>query len=91
MRDELNKIIEFLKDAPKPILIHCRAGADRTGLVSAIYRTLFMGQDLQSAEKSMLSIRWGHLSFGKTKAMNDYFLKIFPNKINDLKSHFGLE
>ena len=30
-------LVEVLRDAPKPLLIHCRAGSDRTGLACAIY------------------------------------------------------
>lgn len=33
--EELLRIIEI---APKPLLIHCKHGADRTGLIVAIYR-----------------------------------------------------
>lgn len=37
---QLNKLVNILQTAPKPILIHCRAGADRTGLASAIVLVL---------------------------------------------------
>ena len=33
---KLRKLVNILRTAPKPILIHCKAGADRTGLASAI-------------------------------------------------------
>lgn len=36
-KSELIGILDDFKNAPKPILIHCRSGADRTGLVSALY------------------------------------------------------
>lgn len=35
---ELDRILETMRQAPKPILIHCYAGADRTGLISALWR-----------------------------------------------------
>lgn len=84
--ENLFKIVQFLKDAPKPLLMHCRAGADRTGLVSAIYRHLFMDSSLVEAKKDMLSLRWGHLSFGPTAAMDKYFLEVFPTKIEALQN-----
>ena len=31
------EIIRLLKAAPKPILIHCEGGADRSGLIAGIY------------------------------------------------------
>ncbi len=33
---QLNSVLTILKNAPRPILIHCRQGADRTGLMSAM-------------------------------------------------------
>lgn len=35
---ELDRILESMRRAPKPILIHCYAGADRTGLIAALWR-----------------------------------------------------
>lgn len=34
---QLDEILHIIRDAPKPILVHCQAGADRTGVVSAVY------------------------------------------------------
>ena len=31
------RITALLRSAPKPVLIHCQSGADRSGLVAAIY------------------------------------------------------
>ena len=33
--------MRVIRDAPKPILIHCRHGADRTGLIVAMYRMVY--------------------------------------------------
>lgn len=88
--ENLFKIIAFLKEAPKPVLIHCRAGADRTGLVSAIYRNLFMNQDLAKAKSEMLTLKWGHLSFGGTKAMDNYLLNEYPTKVEALRKEFNI-
>ena len=35
--DRFDEILKILRDAAKPILVHCKNGADRSGLVSAIY------------------------------------------------------
>jgi len=32
-----------VKAAPKPVYVHCRAGVDRTGILSAAYRVLIDG------------------------------------------------
>ncbi len=54
------QLIQIMRDAPKPILIHCKSGADRTGLASAIYVNRVAGMDEDTAEQQ-LSIRYGHL------------------------------
>ena len=58
---ETEHLIAILRDAPKPILIHCQGGADRSGLVSAIYLHAVHGADVETAEKQ-ISIRYGHIS-----------------------------
>lgn len=58
--EQMNEIIKLIDQAPKPILIHCESGADRTGLVSALYR-LSHGQPLAVAEQE-LSPRYGHFT-----------------------------
>ncbi|MBI4647897.1 MAG: tyrosine-protein phosphatase, partial [Bacteroidia bacterium] len=35
---EIAVALKILTEAPKPILIHCKYGSDRTGLVCAMYR-----------------------------------------------------
>lgn len=39
------QLMALLRQAPKPILIHCKAGADRSGLVSALYLATIKGLD----------------------------------------------
>lgn len=41
--DMLKAVIETLRTAEYPMLIHCEGGADRTGVVSAIYRMAVLG------------------------------------------------
>jgi protein tyrosine/serine phosphatase len=53
-------IIDTLKTATYPILIHCQGGADRSGAVSAIYLMLIAGEEKSVALKQ-LSIRYLHL------------------------------
>ena len=47
---ESEELIALMKDAPKPLLIHCKAGADRTGLASVIYLQQVAGVDEETAE-----------------------------------------
>ncbi|OLP58219.1 hypothetical protein BJF93_06235 [Xaviernesmea oryzae] len=59
--ERLEKLIALLKDAPKPLLIHCAWGADRTGLAAALY---LAGIDRapEAEAESQLSLVFGHIS-----------------------------
>jgi len=50
-----------MRDAPKPLLIHCKAGADRTGLASALYLGALEHQTRETAGWQ-LSILYGHIA-----------------------------
>lgn len=58
--EESEKLVALLRDAPKRILIHCKSGADRTGLASAIYLHQIAKVDDGVAEWQ-LSLRFGHV------------------------------
>ncbi len=55
--------------AERPLLLHCRAGVDRTGLASAIV-TLHDTGDLAAAFDQLDLIPYGHVSIGPTAAMD---------------------
>lgn len=59
--DEAKRLIVLMASAEKPILIHCKAGADRTGLASALYLAAITKVGDDTAERQ-LSIRYGHFS-----------------------------
>jgi protein tyrosine phosphatase (PTP) superfamily phosphohydrolase (DUF442 family) len=58
--DQIDQILAALNRAPKPVLIHCRSGADRTGLISALYLYSLEGQSAKVAGRQ-LSIFYGHV------------------------------
>lgn len=60
-QDQARDILEILRTAPKPVLVHCAAGADRTGLVSALY-VAAIARLPEAVAESQLSIRYGHLA-----------------------------
>jgi protein tyrosine/serine phosphatase len=57
---QMDEIIRTLREAPKPVLIHCKAGSDRTGLVSALYCFTLKGETPAQADRE-LSVRYGHV------------------------------
>jgi len=59
---EIEAILAAVRQAPKPILIHCNGGADRTALISAIY--LYEIEGRTSAESSRaLNPFYGHIPY----------------------------
>lgn len=71
--EETRTLVALLRDAPKPILIHCKSGADRTGLASAIYLHQIANASEDTAE-GQLSLRFGHVGIpylSSTYAMDE--------------------
>lgn len=59
---EMETILKAIDRAPKPVLVHCKNGADRSGLVSALY---LYGLERQSADEAdkQLTIFCGHFPY----------------------------
>ena len=72
--EDLNAILGILRDAPKPILIHCKFGSDRSGLIAALYQYT-MGHKTAEEASGQLSILYGHFPFlwNSTAAMDRTF------------------
>jgi protein tyrosine/serine phosphatase len=75
--EEIQKIMEIFISAPRPILIHCKSGADRAGLVAAMWKVVVDKEPKSIAEKQ-LSIMFGHLPVGSAIAMDLFFQKWTP-------------
>jgi undecaprenyl-diphosphatase len=54
------EVLDYAKSTNKKILIHCKAGADRTGLISAISQIYLYNFPVDKALHSSLSWRYGH-------------------------------
>lgn len=59
--EEIEAYVRIVQNAPKPILVHCKADADRAGLASALYLALVRGTNLDTASWQ-LSFRYGHVA-----------------------------
>jgi protein tyrosine/serine phosphatase len=68
------RISALLRSAPKPVLIHCQSGADRTGLVAALYEYVIAARPPAEAA-AQLSLRFGHVPYlwSRTGAMDRSF------------------
>ena len=71
---QISEVLGILRDAPKPLLVHCKSGADRTGLVSALYRLAEERENAHQADRE-LSLVYGHFPYltSRSKAMDDSF------------------
>ncbi len=54
-------LVALMKKAEKPLLIHCQAGADRSGLAAALYLAAVKKENASEAA-GQLSFRYGHFS-----------------------------
>ena len=76
---KLLEIIGIMEEIPKPFVLHCKSGADRAGLVSAMY--LIAIKKLPVAEaKKQLSFKYLHLDFTKTGIL-DYIFNVFDERL----------
>ena len=84
-REEVEKIIKVIAEIPRPVLVHCKTGADRTGLFSAITILLEKNGNLEQA--------WEHNSL-KYLAIPDsagsQFLRKYQDWLGDRKHHTRL-
>ena len=58
--DDLYKILTVIRDAPKPLLIHCWHGSDRTGCAVAAYRIVFENWSVEDAVSELMKPEYGH-------------------------------
>ena len=59
--ERVQELIALMQRLPKPLLIHCQAGADRSGLASALYLAAIKGRP-EAEAGAQISIRYGHFS-----------------------------
>jgi len=71
---QIGEVLDIIRDAPKPLLVHCKSGADRAGLVSALYRFAGEGASAEQADRQ-LSVIYGHFPYltSRSGAMDDSF------------------
>jgi protein tyrosine phosphatase (PTP) superfamily phosphohydrolase (DUF442 family) len=70
--NEVRRLLEVLDRSEKPVLIHCRRGADRTGMAAAI--ALLSQTDTPYAEaRASLGLRYGHWALGSAGRLEAFF------------------
>lgn len=57
---ELRAALKIIRHAPKPLLIHCWHGSDRTGAVTAAYRIVEQNWPVEDAVRELQQDEYGH-------------------------------
>jgi protein tyrosine/serine phosphatase len=74
-RDKLERLYDLFQTMEKPVLIHCKSGADRTGLAAALYLLLIEGKTVEEAKRQL---SFGYLHVAKSPAgIQDHLLRLF--------------
>lgn len=88
-KKQLQTLAHLIQAAPKPMLIHCLSGADRTGLASAMSKILLENAPLKEAKKQF-SWRYyviANQSIGKL-VFNDYQQWLTQQHTISNRNHF---
>lgn len=71
-REQIAAAADFFNNLTYPAMAHCKSGADRAGLMSALYLLVHEKRPLDEAIKQ-LSWRYGHFKFAKTGILDEFF------------------
>jgi len=77
--EEVVAVLRLIRDEPKPILVHCQHGADRTGTIIAMYRMVNEGW---SRDEALDELRGGGYGFHRIwKNIPKYLKEVNVDKI----------
>lgn len=60
---DVENCLKLIADAPKPVLVHCWHGSDRTGIIIAAYLIVYCNKSVTEAEAVLRDKRFGHHEF----------------------------
>lgn len=72
--DDIRRVKKTVLTIDYPALVHCKSGADRAGLFSALYRIFRLGEPVDKAV-SELGLRYGHLKWARTGTLDQFFVE----------------
>ncbi len=70
--DDIRALVAVFREAPRPILIHCQGGADRTGVVAAMWKVI-VDKEGKAEARRQLSLHYGHLPWGRKTVLDRFF------------------
>jgi protein tyrosine phosphatase (PTP) superfamily phosphohydrolase (DUF442 family) len=80
-REELRAARELFERVEYPMLMHCKSGADRAGLMSALYRFCREQVPIEQARRA-LSLRFGHIRQGSTGILDYFFERYLADTVD---------
>ncbi len=72
-RDHVAGARRLFESIEYPALIHCKSGADRAGVVAALYRHQRLGEPIAAAARQELTLAKLHLNLGRTGILDYAF------------------
>jgi len=60
---DVENCLRLISGAPKPVLVHCWHGSDRTGIIIAAYLIVYRNMSVAEAEAVLRDKRFGHHEF----------------------------
>ncbi len=72
--EELDELEELIARVERPVLFHCKSGADRAGFMAALWLILAEGRSVEEA-RGQLALRYGHFSSGPTGVLDLFFAR----------------
>jgi protein tyrosine/serine phosphatase len=83
-KENVIKLLDIYDKAPTPILIHCQAGANRTGEAAALWK-LYKQKESKQKALEQLNIKYGHLK--SRNNAKDFFISIWQGR-DWLEKHY---
>jgi len=74
-KSALLNLLDAFETLPKPFLMHCKSGADRTGLAASLYLMIYEGRSVAEV-KEQLSWKYIHIRRSRTGVL-DHFLRVY--------------
>jgi protein tyrosine/serine phosphatase len=78
---------QLFHDLEYPILLHCKSGADRAGLMSAFFLFMKEGKPMEEAVKQ-LSLKFGHFRQSETGVLDYLFERYMADNVAEPMSFF---
>jgi protein tyrosine phosphatase (PTP) superfamily phosphohydrolase (DUF442 family) len=78
-RGRIVKVIDALREAERPMMFHCKSGADRAGFTAAMYLMIFEDAPVEVAMRQ-LGLKYIHLDFTAT-GVQDYILRVYKARL----------